>query len=76
MEDNEVVREVTAYANSKDQFYHAMVGSYSSLNVTLNFNLADDEDCISLEKLKESLCKLIDIYDSVTEKIKNHYSKS
>lgn len=75
MEDNEVIREVTAYANNKKQFYHAMVGSYSSLNVTLNFDLADDEDYIPLERLKESLCKLIDIYDSVTEKDKKSLFK-
>ena len=67
LEDNEVVREVTAYAKDKKQFYHAMVGSYSSLNITLNYELDEDEEYITLEKLKDSLCKLIDIYDSVTD---------
>ena len=67
LEDNEVVREVTAYSVDKQYFYHGMVGNYSSLNVTLNFNLDETEECISLEMLKDSLCKLIDIYDSITE---------
>ena len=62
--DNEVIREVTAYAKEQN-FYHSMVGSYSSLNITLNFDVSDDKDYISLKQLRDSLIKLIDIYDSV-----------
>lgn len=75
LEDNEVIREVTAYSKDKKQFYHAMVGSYSSLNITLNYELDEDEEYITIEKLKNSLCKLIDIYDSVTEADKKRLFK-
>lgn len=75
LKDNEVIREVTAYAKDKKQFYHGMVGSYSSLNVTLNYILDDEDENISLEQLKGSLCQLIDIYDSVTEEDKKKLFK-
>lgn len=75
LDDNEVIREVTAYAIKDDSFYNSMVGSYTSLNITLNFDVRDEDESVSISKLKESLIKLIEIYDSVTAEDKKKLFK-
>lgn len=62
---NEVIQEETIYANSNDLFYSSMIGSYNSLNISLNFNV--DTNYITIDQLKNSFEKLIDIYDSFGE---------